>query len=75
MLFPILTVAAVLIGGWVLAAISSARLHDAKKSGYPSVFPSKRVSLLSLVFFLFFPSNLTPSSPSLLPQELMSIKN
>ncbi len=76
MFFPILTVAAVLIGGWVFAAMSSARLREAKKLEHRSVFHNRQVSLWSLVFFLFFPSNLTLSSPSSLRlQELMSMRN
>jgi hypothetical protein len=72
MLLPLLTLTTVLIGGWVCAAMNLAWIGDARKSAQPSVFPTSQISLWSLVFFLFFPSNLAPSSPSpsVQPQKL-----
>ncbi len=64
MLLPLLTLTAVLIGGWIFATISSAWVRDHRVSTQPSIFPKGQFSLWSLVLFLFFGSNLAASSPS-----------
>lgn len=70
MLLSLLTVAAILIGGWTFTATISAWSRDLRKSAKPSVFPKRQVSLWSLILFIFFPSFNTLSLPSgSLPSE------
>lgn len=67
MFLPLLTVAAILIGGWMFAAM----IFGVSNAGTAksSIFPNKKVSLWSLVCLIFFPEFNTARSP-LLPREL-----
>lgn len=65
MLLSLLTIITVLISGISFAATMSAWSRNSKKSIQLSVFPSKQVSLLSLLFFIFFPTASTPFDPKL----------
>ena len=62
MLLALLTIIAVLIGGWTFAAMISSWGGDLRKSAQPPVFPNRQVSLWSLILFLFFPTVSAPSS-------------
>lgn len=64
MLF-LLTIIAILIGGISFAATISAWGCETQESIQPSVFPNRQVSLLSLIFFLFFPMTSKPFEPKL----------
>lgn len=63
MVLFVLTIIAILIGGISFAATLSAWGGDTQESIRPSVFPNRQVSLLSLIFFLFFPIASTPFEP------------
>lgn len=71
MLLPLLTVTAVLIGSWTFAAIIDTWVRNTRLSAQLSIFPNKKVSLYSLILFLFFPMANTPlSSEPSLPQRI-----
>lgn len=71
MLLQLLTVAAMLIGGWVFAAIlsGSSGSNTAKKPNRLSLSPDNGLSLWSLILLLFFPSANAPQ-PSQWSREL-----
>jgi len=62
MFLPLLTVAAVLIGGWMFASIIFGG-SDAGKSPQSSISLDRKVSLWSLVCLIFFPEFNSPKSP------------
>ena len=64
-MLSLLTIIAILIGGISFAATISAWGYEAQESIQSSVFPTRQVSLLSLIFFLFFPTVSTPFKPKL----------
>lgn len=69
MLLPLLTFTAILIGGWTLAAIVSVWGSGYQETTQPSVLIGKRVSLWSLILFLFFPTASTPFIPKHLAEK------
>ena len=64
-MLSLLTIIAILIGGISFAATISAWGYKTQESIQPSVFPNRQVSLLSLIFFLFFPMASTGFEPKL----------
>ena len=64
-MLSLLTIIAILIGGISFAATISAWGYETQESIQPSVLPNRQVSLLALIFFLFFPIASTPFEPKL----------
>jgi hypothetical protein len=78
MLLPLITIAAVFIASWMLAVLIEVWVRAAAKSEQLSgletkkqipFFPGKKISLWSLIFFLFSPSFLAPPPSNSLPRE------
>lgn len=63
MLLPLLTFTAILVGSWTFAAIVSDWGSGYQETTQPSVLMHKRVSLWSLILFLFFPTASTSFTP------------
>ncbi len=66
MLIPVLMIAAVLVGGWILALLIEAwslstRKSDSESESRPAVF-NQKFSLWSFVLLLFAPSSSVKSS-------------